>query len=105
MINMGFLADFLDTTSAAGGDKMVWIKTVSEDQATGLVKEVYDHSKARVRIKDEVADMVKVFSLKPKVLEAVENFRTAVKDGASGLGRDREEMIAVVLSVLTQCTY
>ena len=84
---------------------MVWIKTVTEDQATGLVKEVYDHAKTRVRIKDEVPEVVKAFSLKPKVLEAVENLRTSIKDGASGLGRDREEMIAVVISALTRCTY
>jgi alkylhydroperoxidase family enzyme len=84
---------------------MVWIKTIPEDEAAGLVKEVYDHSQARVRVKDRVPEVVKVFSLKPKVLEAVENLRTALKDGASGLGRDREEMIAVVISALTRCTY
>lgn len=84
---------------------MVWIRTVSEDQATGLVKQIYDHAQNRVRVKDQVPEIVKVFSLKPKVLEAVENLRTAIKDGASGLGRDREEMIAVMILALTRCTY
>lgn len=84
---------------------MVWISTVPEEQATGVVNEVYEHSKGRIGIMDGVADVVKVFSLKPEVLVAVENLRTAIKDGASGLGRDREEMIAVVISSLTRCTY
>lgn len=90
---------------------MVWIKTVSEAEATGLVKEVYQHAKRRIRTglqestEHEVGDIVKVFSLRPKALEAVENLRTAIKDGASGLGRAREEMIAVVISALTRCTY
>lgn len=84
---------------------MVWISTVSEDQATGIVKEAYEHSKGRLGVQDAVPDVVKVFSLRPEVLAAVENMRTAIKDGASGLGRDREEMIAVVISALTRCTY
>lgn len=84
---------------------MVWIRTIPEGEATGLVKQVYEHAQGRVRVEDQVPEIVKVFSLKPKVLEAVENLRTAIKDGASGLGRDREEMIAVMISALTRCTY
>lgn len=84
---------------------MVWISAVADGEATGIVKEVYEHSKGRIGISGDVADVVKVFSLKPDVLVAVENLRTAIKDGASGLGRAREEMIAVVISALTRCTY
>lgn len=84
---------------------MVWISAVAAGEATGIVKEVYEHSKGRIGISGDVADVVKVFSLKPDVLVAVENLRTAIKDGASGLGRAREEMIAVVISALARCTY
>lgn len=84
---------------------MVWIRTIPEGEATGLVKQVYEHAQGRVRVEDQVPEIVKVFSLKSQVLEAVENLRTAIKDGASGLGRDREEMIAVMISALTRCTY
>jgi hypothetical protein len=83
---------------------MTWIKTVDEAEATGLVKEIYDHAMQRVGT-DSVGEIVKCFSLKPGVLQAVENLRTAIKDGASRLGRKREEMIAVVCSALVRCTY
>jgi hypothetical protein len=83
---------------------MVWIKTVDEQDATGVVKEVYEHSVRRVGT-SSLADVVKVFSLKPAVLKAAEDFRTAIKDGASGLGRAREEMIAVVVSAQVHCTF
>lgn len=83
---------------------MVWIRTVDEAEATGLVKEVYDHAKQRVGTSD-VGEIVRCFSLKPPVLKAAEDFRSAIKDGASGLGRAREEMIAVVVSALVRCTY
>jgi alkylhydroperoxidase family enzyme len=90
---------------------MVWIRTVSEKEATGKVREVYAHATGRIR-KDlaynelgQVGEVVKVFSIKPGILEGVEQFRTAIKDGASGLGRDREEMIAVVVASISRCTY
>ena len=84
---------------------MVWIRTVPENEATGIVKEVYDHCHGRVGVSDQVPEVVKVFSISPRILEAVENLRTAIKDGASGLGRDREEMIAVVVSAINRCTF
>lgn len=84
---------------------MVWIRTVSEADATGVVKEVYEHCHSRVGVSDQVPDVVKVFSLSPRILAAVENLRTSIKDGASGLGRDREEMIAVVVSAINRCTF
>ncbi len=65
---------------------MVWIRTVPENEATGIVKEVYDHCHGRVGVSDQVPEVVKVFSISPRILEAVENLRTAIKDGASGRG-------------------
>jgi alkylhydroperoxidase family enzyme len=84
---------------------MVFIRTVPESEATGIVKEVYDHCHGRVGVGDQVPDVVKVFSIQPRILKAVEDLRTAIKDGASGLGRDREEMIAVVVSAINRCTF
>jgi hypothetical protein len=84
---------------------MVWIRTVSEADATGIVKEVYDHWRVRMDKQGPTADVVKVFSISPRILKAVEDLRTAIKDGASGLGKDREEMIAVVVSAINRCTF
>src|SRR5262249_35853596 len=69
---------------------MVWIRTVSEADATGTVKEVYDHWRVRMNKQGPTADVVKVFSISPRILQAVEGLRTAIKDGASGLGKGRE---------------
>ncbi len=50
---------------------MVWIRTVPEDEATGVVKEVYDHCHGRVGVGDQVPDVVKVFRISPRILQAV----------------------------------
>ncbi len=90
---------------------MVWIRTVPEDEATGVVKEIYDHAKRRIRTglsfdeANPVAEVVKVFSIKPEILEGVERLRTSIKDTASGMGRDKEEMIAVVVASLSRCSF
>jgi hypothetical protein len=84
---------------------MVWIRTVPEAEATGVVKEVYAHWRQRMDRNDDASDVVKVFSIAPRILQAVENLRTAIKDGASSLGQDREEMIAVAVSSINRCTY
>ncbi len=87
----------------AAEENVVWIRTIDEAEATGVVKEIYERSPCRFGT-SEVTDMVKVFSLKPSVLEAVERFRTAVT-GATGLSPARKQMIAVVVAALTHCTY
>ncbi len=84
---------------------MVWIRTVPEDEATGVVKEVYDHWRVRMERSGGPSDVVKVFSIQPRILAAVEGLRSGIKDGASNLGKDREEMIAVVVSAINRCTY
>jgi len=80
---------------------MAWVKVVAEDEATGLVKQIYQRSK-RGSVQSEV---VKVFSLRPELMELLVRFGDRMTFGGSGLGRYREELIAVSISAICQCRY
>lgn len=81
---------------------MSWIRTISEADATGLVKEVYE---AKIRQKGSVGPIRKVLSLKPELLAAWDQLANLVTFGGSRLGRRREELIAVVCSAKMECSY
>ena len=84
---------------------MAWIKLIHENEATGAVKRVYEGGKvARIR-KAAVGEIVKVFSLRPDLLEARTDFGTTMTFGGSGLGRFREELIAVSISAMLNCLF
>ena len=81
---------------------MAWIKTTSEQDASGRLKEVYDGLRQRFPM---VPNIMQSFSLKPEVLGAVARVFTTGTFGASNLSRAQEEMIATVVSSLNQCHY
>ena len=81
---------------------MAWIKTTSEDDATGRLKEIYTSLRQKFPI---VPNIMQSFSLKPEVLAAVARMFTTGTFGASNLSRMQEEMIATVVSSLNQCHY
>ena len=81
---------------------MAWIKTTSEDDATGRLKEIYTSLRQQFPI---VPNIMQSFSLKPEVLAAVARVFTTGTFGASNLSRMQEEMIATVVSSLNQCHY
>jgi len=81
---------------------MAWIKTISEREATGTLKETYESMHQR---SPAVPNIMQSLSLKPEMLSAVARlFRTGTF-GASDLSRLREEMIATVVSALNRCHY
>lgn len=90
---------------------MAWIKMVAEDEATGLVKEIYASSGGRAMDSDpteaprQLSEVVKVFSLRPDLLQARRLFGNTMTFGGSGLGRYREELIAVSISATLRCRY
>ena len=53
---------------------MAWIKVIDEHEATGAVKRVYEGKKVAVIRKAAVGEIVKVFSLRPDLLEARTEF-------------------------------
>ncbi len=80
---------------------MAWVKMVSEEEATGLTKEIYGRSRQGAH----QAEIVKVFSLRPELMDSRVRFQEKITFGGSGLGRYREELIAVSISALCQCRF
>ena len=81
---------------------MAWIRIIEEDEATGLLKKIYKRSKKQG---SEASEVVKVFSLRPDLMDVRVRFGQHMTFGGSGLGRFREELIAVSISAACQCRY
>ncbi len=81
---------------------MVWIQTVSESEATGIVKEEYE---AGIQRAGRVYNIVKLFSIKPESLRVFINQYEIIMFGPSKLSRAQREMIATVVSQINACRY
>ncbi|MFQ6112724.1 MAG: carboxymuconolactone decarboxylase family protein [bacterium] len=81
---------------------MAWIRTISEEEATGTLKQQYE---AAVKRAGRVYNIVKISSLKPEILQTFIQLHVQLMYGPSGLSRAQREMIAVVVSVLNHCHY
>jgi uncharacterized peroxidase-related enzyme len=82
---------------------MAWINMVDEDNAEGKLKEIYD--KLMNPKNNKVANVLKVESSNPKVLEAHLSLYKSIMFGKSPLSRSQREMIAVVVSSVNSCHY
>ena len=81
---------------------MAWIKTVSEQNAAGALKDEYDRAVTRA---GRVFEILKVQSLKPEYVAAMIALYRAAMFGPSKLTRTQREMLAVVVSATNQCHY
>ncbi len=82
---------------------MAYIKTVEEEDATGLLAKQYLASQSR---SGGVAAIVKLHSLNPKALRAsMLLYRTTTTSPDSSLPRTTREMLAVVVSRANDCFY
>lgn len=81
---------------------MAWIPTVSEDQATGKVAEIYSEIRKTF---PAVPNVMKAFSQRPELLSQVREVAMTATFGGSRLTRPQEEMIATVVSSLNRCHY
>jgi alkylhydroperoxidase family enzyme len=78
-------------------------KTVSENEATGKVKAVYDDLKATKKI-DFVPNFWKALSINPDHLEAVwQKLKAVMKPGKLDLRT--KEIIALAVSITNNCEY
>ncbi len=82
---------------------MPWIKEISKENATGKLKDLYQRITGRTG--SEVANILKVHSIHPDVMEAHLNLYEQIMFGESGLSRSQREMIAVVVSSTNACEY
>ncbi len=83
---------------------MAAINMVSEDQATGRVKEIYADIKAQLGI-DFVPNLYKVMAAKPGYLEANWKKVKTVMVEPGKLDRLTKEIIAVAVSAVNACDY
>ena len=84
---------------------MAWVRTIKQDEAEGIVKEEYERQFTALGVGGEVPEVISVFSLRPDLLQARVGFARAMTFGGSGLGRYREELIAVSISALLGCKF
>lgn len=80
----------------------MWIKHVSEDEATGVVAKIY---KGTMRSWGGVDNIIKAHSLNPVALRALMTFYNGLMHGDCDLSLAQREMIAVTVSVLNECEY
>ena len=81
---------------------MAYIELVSDEEATGRLKEMFD---AAIQRAGRVYNIVRTMSLSPPVLEASMAFYSRVMFGPGGLTRRQREMLAVVVSRANDCHY
>ena len=81
---------------------MAWIKTVSEEEATGIVAKIYNGTQ---RSWGGVDNIIKAHSLNVHALRTLMTFYNGVMHGDSDLTLAQREMIAVTVSVLNECEY
>jgi uncharacterized peroxidase-related enzyme len=82
---------------------MPWIRTVPPEEATGLLRQIYD---AAVRRAGRVFNVVRLQSLRPKVLDASMQLYLQLMHAPDGaLTRAQREMIAVIVSATNGCHY
>ena len=77
---------------------------VSEEEASGKVKEIYDEIKSRLGI-DFVPNLYKVMASKPDYLEANWKKVKSVMIEPGKLDRLTKEIIAVAVSAVNGCDY
>lgn len=84
---------------------MAWIRTISEDEATGDLERQY---KAAVKRAGKVFQIVKLQSLRPEIMRTFMELYIKIMHGESGpssLTRTEREMVATVVSKVNHCHY
>ena len=83
---------------------MASIKLISEDEATGKVKDLYEEIKAKLGT-DFVPNLYKAMALNPDYLEANWRKDQAVMARSTRLDPLTKEIIAVAVSAVNGCHY
>jgi alkylhydroperoxidase/carboxymuconolactone decarboxylase family protein YurZ len=83
---------------------MASVRMISEEEATGKTKEIYQDIKEALGI-DFVPNMYKVMASKPSYLETNWNKIKSVMKGPGKLDGLTKEIIAVAVSAVMGCEY
>lgn len=81
---------------------MAHIRQIPPEEATGLLKRIYDEAIARA---GKVWGILRIQSQNPAALEAAMNMYKTIMFGPSPLSRSRREMLATVVSRANDCFY
>lgn len=81
---------------------MPWITTVTDDQAEGSLKRLFDAARARA---GRVSNIVRLMSPNPAALRASMAFYQAIVFGESPLSRAQRQLLATVVSRANECHY
>lgn len=81
---------------------MAWIRTVSDNQADGLLRKLFE---AAVQRAGRVFNVTRVMSITPRTLRASIGFYQAVVFGESPLSRGQRELLAAIVSKANGCHY
>ncbi len=81
---------------------MTWIRTVAPEEATGLLRRLYDAALERA---GKIFNILRIQSPRPRVLQASTRLYLEVMHGKSGLSRAQREMIATAVSRANDCHY
>lgn len=84
---------------------MAWVRTFTENEATGRLAEVYGEVMKHPISAGRVYNVIKCMGLRPEALIGIWRLNTSISFGASTLGRAKEEMIATAVSALNHCHY
>jgi alkylhydroperoxidase/carboxymuconolactone decarboxylase family protein YurZ len=78
---------------------MAFILTVSETEATGRLRELYDNN---IQNRGSVPNYVKAMSLRPEVIDAWQNLISAIR---SPMDLRRYELVTIAAAAALRCTY
>lgn len=82
---------------------MTWIKTVSNEKATGSLKNIFQSSEERA---GRVFNIVRSMSLNPELLRSsLDLYTVLIQRETTSLPRWVREMIAAYVSGLQKCEY
>jgi uncharacterized peroxidase-related enzyme len=81
---------------------MAWIRWIEEDEVESPVAETYERARKGFGF---VPDVVKIFSLRPRVAAAQDLLRQALLGPASSLGARRADMVSAMVAGLNRCRY
>ena len=84
---------------------MARIQCVEDEQATGLVAEVYRAWKDAQPGRERIPEILKCFSARPDFLRQVIEFSYGLHFSDGHLTRRIKEMIATYVSALNRCRY
>jgi uncharacterized peroxidase-related enzyme len=81
---------------------MSWIKTVPEEEASGLLSDIYDQSREKF---GHVINLVKIQSLSPETISMGKQLYAHLMTKPGGLSRLQRVLIATVVSKVNGCFY